>query len=509
MAGIPIKFVQDVGKFYDTRTPQSKYITFETAQNRLKALDPKFAEDASALHDIMQDIMAAPISSADVKSAKKGKDIDWVGIWEALMPFIPLRKRTNNNGQAQYFFVSENNEVSPIEYTDDEALFNALQHRVEVFKQVREFYNSNDMMDMVRPKLPLKLFVLKMIKEYLMADERCLFHEEPKQISWEYDELAYKKMNPDLLKAGPTPTWDEFTRRLDYPAVFMAWVWSIFEPKNNIRLVMWLKGVGNDGKSSVQKAIESVIGRQYCFSLKPGDESEKWFQKNVFGKVLVNYADCRNVYLIDHNNVKQLTGGDTTSIEGKGENAFTGKIYSKLLVTSNFTPKINPDFAAQTTRLIKLEVAPQSETKKDSGFEIRLADEIYAFLFNCRAAFDELISAGYDKLLLPTELEDRMKIDCASETYLNVEDFVQEHVVFNGESVADPAEFKTLAKNYFMLNKRLSSDQLRYHIVELENKLFKNGCWQDRIAVEEDSELKKTMWRGFCIKDADKVLKTI
>jgi hypothetical protein len=500
----PILYVADKSKFYDTRQPKGNLLTLETAKNRLRSYDDKYHDDR-LLEQAIRDIMDAPVLHADIVKSKKPQNLNWANIWELFREHMPLYKRTNNNGQAQYFYVNANNEVSKIDYTDDEALFNAVQHRTDNFKLLREIYNEYEDLAQLRDKMPLKPFLIKLIKEQMMADERHLFLHEPKQISWEHDEYAYKKMDSSLLRSGPTPTWDEFTARLDYPSVFMAWVWGIFESSNNIRQIMWLKGAGNDGKSSVQKAIESVIGKEYCYSMKPGDESAQWFQKNVFGKVLVNYADCRHLFLVNENNIKQLTGGDTTSIEGKGENAFTGKIYAKLFVTSNYCPKINPELQAHTTRLIKLEVQPLEDAKKDAGFEARLIEEIYPFLFKCRQAFEVLVSSGYERIELPTELQERIRIDCASETYLNVQDFVQEWVEFGTEQLCNPAELKTVAKDYFLLEKRLTSDQYKYYMSELESKLQLYGCSLIR---HGDEGKQVTMWLGFKLKEKSNASKT-
>jgi len=309
--------------------------------------------------------------------------------------------------------------------------------------------------------------------------------------------LAYKQMNSSLLKPGPTPSWDEFKTRLDYPQVFMAWVWGIFEPTNNVRQVMWLKGAGNDGKSSVQKALEAVVGRDQCYSMKEGDQGQQWFGKNVFGKVLVNYADCKYQDLIDTNGIKQLTGGDTTSIEGKGENSFAGKIYSKVLVTSNFTPKINPELQAHLSRLIKLEVQAQADAVKDAGFEQRLQKEIYAFLTKCKECFDALISPGGDRLILPVDLLEKIKTECASDTYMNVQDFVEEYVQFDASGLCVPADLRRTSKKYFSLNKQISSEGLKNHETELNNKLTLQGCTMQRV---EFAGKVQTVWKGFKLK---------
>lgn len=505
-------FISDKNKFLDRSVPGAKPMTLEQFKNHLKLIDDKYQNDEKALNEMVASTMTiGAVSSDDLKAEREARkqkkpSVSFAAIWEDMRALVPLYKRTNRNGQSQIFFVAENNEVSKIDYTDNDTLVDALMHRKETFRQLREYYNTSPMLEELRDKLGLKPFLIRMLTEHMMVDERHLFDEDPLQISWEAEDYAYKKMDIGLLEPGETPTWDEFTARLDYPGVFMAWVWSIFEPTNNIRQVLWLRGAGNDGKSSVQKAIEQVIGRDYCYSMKPGDEVQQWFQKNVFGKVLVNYADCRNQFLIQNDNIKQLTGGDTTSIEGKGENSFTGKIYSKLLVTSNFHPKINPENQAQMTRLIKIEVSPQAEVKKDAGFELRLQAEIYAFLYKCRDAFEALISKGYEKLLLPDELVERMKIDCASYTYLNVQDFVQDHIVFGPNELCNPADLNRISKEYFLNEKNVSMEQCKHHTSELEAKLHAMGCIMLRHG-EDDAQI--TMWQGFRLNADENKLKIV
>lgn len=501
----PFVYVQDKKKFAALDGKKKALLSLDQLAIHLKSYDPKF-HDTAILDQTINDLMDSPISSADLEdyrhaSAKK-KAVNLGQVWAELAPLVRLYKRINASGQEQIFYISETNEVTKVDYVDGDSLVNALMYHKQEFKPIEEFYQQADCCQNLRDKMGLKTFLIKVLTEYMMVDSDKIIDVDPIQISWNAEDYAYKKMDSSLLKPGPTPTWDEFTSRLDYPAVFMAWVWSIFEPTNNIRQVMWLKGVGNDGKSSVQKAIESVIGRNYCYSMKPGDEMQQWFQKNVFGKVLVNYADCRNPHLIDNNNVKQLTGGDTTSIEGKGENSFTGKIYSKLLVTSNIMPRINPEIQAHTSRLIKVEVAPLADSRKDSGFEKRLQQEIYAFLYSCQQAFNVLISNGYDKLDLPKELVEKMTAECASETYLNVQDFCEEYIEFSDSELCDPAELKRTAKDYFLNRKNLSAQSIAFHMTELEVKFAMRGCSLFRHDLGTGSQM--TMWRGFKLKMPDK-----
>jgi len=231
--------------------------------------------------------------------------------------------------------------------------------------------------------------------------------------------------------------------------------------------------------------------------MKEGDEAKQWFQHNVYTKVLVNYADCKNMFLVHNSAIKQLTGGDTTSIEGKGENAFTGKIYSKLFVTSNVLPKINPELRAHTSRIIKLEVGSLDDTKKDAGFEKRLQEEIYPFLFQCRKAYEKYAASGHDKLILPDSLYERILTECASESHMHIMDFIEEYVEFGDDFHCQTSDLNKCLRDFLMLDKHLQTAQVRHYEEEFKQKVDSEGCSQKRIEI---LGRLKTVYTGFKLK---------
>lgn len=498
----PLLFVKDKLKYFDTRQPRGGLLTRERAADRLRQYDDKY-HDPHILEQTLDDLLLNPVTSNDLlqykqaqKDAKNGPNLQ--EIWEEMRELVPIYQRVNAAGQSQAFFVNAQNEAVKLDYETVDNLVASLLNNAEVWSNLTDFYNTSALTEPLKGKLSLGLLLKRMLNEIWPYDSDRILREDIQNISWHSEQIAYKKFDETCLMPGTTPTWDEFTSRLDYPGVFKAWVWSIFEPRNNIRQIMWLKGQGNDGKSSVQRAIEAVIGTNYCYSLKSGDEKDKWFQRNVFGKVLVNYADCRNIYLVSENSIKQLTGGDTTSIEGKGENSFTGKIYAKVLVTSNYAPKINLELQAETSRLIKLDVAPQVDDKKDAQFTQRLQDEFYAFLCQCRDEYAQYISKGGERLELPTELVAKINSDCASEAYLNLEDFLQDYIEFVPGEMCKPSELNTVLKDFLTIEKRvIGSDSLKYYKTDLDAKLNMRGCIQMR---QGEAGQQQTMWVGFRLK---------
>jgi len=495
-------YIKDKKMFYDDSTGQGRMISHAKAIARLAEIDDKFEDEVLASKELTQ-AMECGILHADLVASKKGKELNFPQIYEELRQIMPIMFRKTHNGQSLAYVVSENNEVTKIEYQHEDNLKDALMHptRQHIWAGIRDFYNQSELLNGHRNKLHFGPFIMTMIKNWLLYDERQVMPDEPLHISWDDEEFAYKKMNSRLLKEAPTPTWDEFLTRLDYPEVFMAWVWSIFEPTNNIRQIMWLRGAGNDGKSSVQKAIESVIGREYCYSMKEGDEQKQWFQHNVYTKVLVNYADCKNMFLVHNSAIKQLTGGDTTSIEGKGENAFTGKIYSKVFVTSNVLPKIDPELRAHTSRIIKLEVQGLDDTKKDSQFEHRLQAEIYPFLYRCSQAYAKFASRGNDKLILPDDLTEKILAECASESHMHIMDFIEDYIEFDPSYHCKTSALNKELREFLVVEKHLQSWQIKHLEEEFKQKIDSEGCSQKRITVDKRLQ---TVYVGFRLRDRSK-----
>lgn len=496
-------YLKDVKKFYDPTNPKGGPITQSTALKRLKDLDPKYSDEVAAMRELAE-AMECGVNWSDIKEQKKAASVvNFAAIYEALAPLMPIMFKKTVKGQTLAFVVSENKEVTKIEYQNEDNLKDALMHpnRAHIWAAIRDFYSNSELLEGHRDKLHFGPFIMMMIKNWLLYDERKILTEDPVQISWNEDEYAYKKMNLNLLVNGDTPTWDEFLNRLDYPEVFKAWIWSIFESTNNLRQIMWLRGAGNDGKSSVQKAIEQVIGQDYCYSMKEGDEERQWFQNNVYTKVLVNYADCKNMFLIQNSAIKQLTGGDTTSIEGKGENAFTGKIYSKLFVTSNVLPKINPELRAHTSRIIKLEVDSLDDDKKDAGFEKRLIAEIYPFLWQCKTAYEKYASHGHDKLILPQELQEKILVECASESHMYIMDFIEGYIEFGANNHCKASDLNKQLREFLVIEKHLAASQVKHYEEQFKQKVDGEGCIQRRI---ETGGKLQTVFIGFKLKEVQK-----
>lgn len=478
--------------FYFIGPPQNLYYDVNKggplvskAKAAARLLSYGICDSDSAAMELLEQAALVPVSQEQLEAMrKKGKaqPLDWEAVYAEMQKLFPIYSRVTAKGERQIYFCDAMNQVSLVHYEDDDSLINSLMHNKALWKSLRAFYNDCELLAQHKAQLDFRTFMVKIIKNHLLLDETRLIDEQPKNFSWDPAELAFKKFDPALVAPGNTPTWDEFCNRLNYPDVFKAWVWSLFEPTNNIRQAMWITGAGNDGKSAVQKALREIFGAQHVYDCKKGDEGRQWFQSNVFGKCLVNYADCDNPHLLNNQAIKQLTGGDSTSIEAKGANAFSAEIYAKLFVSSNITPKINPDLEAQTSRLIRLKLAPIAKgAPKDEQFKSRLVDEAYAFLWQCKKEFEAMINAGNDALILPEQLQKDIIDECAVEQYYTIQEFVSKHVEFSPEYTCKPSQLNKVVKAFALLDQHMGHDKAGYFYTAFLAKLDHMGIRVQRI----------------------------
>lgn len=419
-------YITDLGLWFNKLT--KKRITEDTAAEKLAEFDPKYKDKALA-YSLLTALKSMGKPWDEIKPTSI-KDIDEDALYAEAAPLIPFRYLNSDTGSRSTYLLDKQNVAVLVNDKADNALRNSFMSSKAEFDALKELHKNSSVLANAKPKPKFKAYLNEILQQYEMDYNKSIT-AEPKSISWLEDEIAFIKFREEMFVANDTPTWDQFLSRLDFPEVFMAWVWCLFEPTNNIRQVMWLRGDGNDGKSTVMNALINILGARYCAALQNDSENQTWFYYNVYGKRLVTYGDCKNVHLINSERVKSSTGGDYVQVEGKLINAFYGRINAKFLFASNPMPRLDLSDVSVTSRLIKLEVAPLApDTERDNEFEKRLTAEGYAFATKCRQYAEKYLSKGKTDIVLPDALVERTKTDCASNDYNLVTDFIEKELEF-------------------------------------------------------------------------------
>lgn len=483
----------DDGRYYDRKV--CRVVGRERAIEAIRAEDPKKFDSISTLEAYLEVLEESPVSLAEMRPPKKG-DIDFKQLYLEAKPIMPFWHRSTIDGDGSAYSINSSNEATLLRTAEEGSFFNSLKAQKEVFEALYLHYQTDPNCQKIAKTVDFRQYAMKLLY-YLEQDLERALDAEPVRLSWDKSQVAFKQFDPALLVEAECPTWDEFLARLDYPEIFMAWVWSLFQPDLKIRQIMWLHGGGNDGKTSVIGALREIFGAQYTASLSAGAEGKDWFFSDVYGKGFVTYADCQNQYLVSHIKIKNLTGGDPVQVEGKGIRAFSGRVRAHILVGSNHLPQINPVDESQVSRLIKLEVAPPAASKsKDSQFEARLLAEGFAFLNKCRAVGAKYINSNGIQIDLPKELQDAILVDCVSDDHTMLEEFIDDRLQFGPGKVCKVAQLG-VALGMFLGEYNISSTKLKHYMASLDSVTAKRGCKKERITYKGN---KIFAYTGFELK---------
>jgi hypothetical protein len=302
----------------------------------------------------------------------------------------------------------------------------------------------------------------------------------PQTFSWG-DVPAFCVMDPELLKEGPFDAWTEFTSRLDFPDVFMAFVWSIFDPKNNGRQALWIKGEGQDGKSSVVDALSSFMGNEAVAAMKKEDSNDKFFAGAFENKRLAVHGECSNSNLLSTSIIKSLVSGEYVGIEHKHQRKYTNRIYCKLIIMSNIYPEINTDDRSELSRLLFVNVLRPPNNMGDPNFFERLRSQIPAFLVECRKKYDELCPTRSNIIVPPDMLENILSTCISRDTDL-VENFIEHRIRFGQDYFTIAQDLNNAFQVYASKNWR--SDRDSFTVSRLKKQLQLRGAKFIRTSVD-------------------------
>jgi hypothetical protein len=237
-------------------------------------------------------------------------------------------------------------------------------------------------------------------KKYFDVDNLSKFvhiTKEPAPISWDPEELAYLHLDPSLIRSrgkldeAPPRVWSEFLDRIEDDEqrdIFCSFIWSIFDPEDKGRQVLWVSGAGMDGKSKVFETISSFLG-PVAASITGFREEDRFSKISaVAGKRLILDADCRHPSILNGEFAHKVTGGDMMSLEIKYGGVVSVKPQAKMVFLSNYDPQISPTNNERSRLLYVRVTTPHSLTgEQDFEWPKKLARSFWAFLRYCRRVY--------------------------------------------------------------------------------------------------------------------------
>jgi hypothetical protein len=249
-------------------------------------------------------------------------------------------------------------------------------------------------------------YVLKVLKSELNKG-LLIYDGKVKQISNYFDTycLAYIPVEHFTKNNKQTPAWDLFLSQFNTDndrKLFRAWIFGVFVENDFNRQILWVEGEGYTGKSTVASAIGEILSsyNPYLFnSIKIDTENNKIN--------LVNFDKCRFVVfsnaildsnLLHREEILLLTGNDYTTVKKLYHDPENKKLFSKIMINSNFSPIYNDKIVHESTRMIHLKMCPANvkQAKTQWGehklsFNERLKKEFEDFMRKARIDYKELM----------------------------------------------------------------------------------------------------------------------
>lgn len=133
-----------------------------------------------------------------------------------------------------------------------------------------------------------------------------------------------------------------------------------------IKLVPFLYGSGNDGKSQYIKLIVKFLGRDNCTATTLQYlENSSFGTYNCFKKLVCQINEVPKNEMKKVTNIKSISGRDETPVEAKGKNARKEELYSKIFMVGNDVPITRDESTGFWERIHPIEFPNYFEEKGD------------------------------------------------------------------------------------------------------------------------------------------------
>jgi len=142
--------------------------------------------------------------------------------------------------------------------------------------------------------------------------------------------------------AAKCPKWDSFIGRVlpGCESLFSEIVGYTIVPDSLVQKLILLWGPGGNGKSTLLRAMEALLGRNNVSNISLQElASDRFASADLYGKLANICGDLPATPIRDTGLLKALTGGDEISAQFKFKNRFKFRSFAKLVFSANQLPK--------------------------------------------------------------------------------------------------------------------------------------------------------------------------
>jgi hypothetical protein len=220
-------------------------------------------------------------------------------------------------------------------------------------------------------------------------------------------ELAFHRVPFELDDTLETPLFDELMSRTSNSEALRLFIGSLFVPHSDKSQYLYLFGHGRNGKGSMTRLLERVLGSCYATESIP-DKRNRFWTSGLVAKRLVVFSEgeASDADFPSSGFFKALTGGDSVRIEEKGKSVYKANLDCKFIFLNNNKPVLKNN-AADIRRAIFCEMGPIKSTLMDD-YEQKLWDEAPGIIGKCYMDYLKLALLDKDKIIPvdPISLDD-------------------------------------------------------------------------------------------------------
>jgi hypothetical protein len=215
------------------------------------------------------------------------------------------------------------------------------------------------------------------------------------------DGLCFHRLPFNLDLDMDTPLFDELMSRASDPMAIKCFIGSLFHENADQQQYMWLFGDGRNGKGTLQRFMEKLMGPAYITKVTPDKRGDKFWTSTLIGKRLVGLPDCDNSEFPTTGLFKMLSGGDSVPIERKSKDGYSIKLNCKFVFSSNEKPQLTSQ-ASDLRRAIYIELEPIG-VEPDGEYEDYLWGEASGIVAKCLECYAEEVGVKHGEIPVNSE----------------------------------------------------------------------------------------------------------
>ena len=173
--------------------------------------------------------------------------------------------------------------------------------------------------------------------------------------------------------------------RIEHHEYLCAILWSFFSG-NQLPYVIYIQGSGGSGKSVFMNFLGEIVSKSVG-----NYDVGAFVNSSLIGKALILLPENNTVSVMQHKELKSITGGDSVKIEVKGLTAYSAQIRGLFVISSNYHLECEgTDDEKRRLRYFQLNKDPQQRRIHPDAVVNEFLTSKNEFLNYCRQCFETL-----------------------------------------------------------------------------------------------------------------------